>query len=268
MRYGEQINGDGWYRLYVNTAYLSPFSVMNLNQSLHYDYNSTVTYDSTYEYGLGEFLNYNRITWHIIDINDPELWRMLGVKYVYVTDESELPTDYHWTYMYNVNHFMVYRLEEYRPIGFTYSNFRKLSDLRLHKDKSIKGKFLWNDILIIPEEMETLTEDIEKSESVNFELETVFNDNHLYGHIYTEDKQVLFLSIPYSSGWKVMDNDTYLETYKVQGGFLGIVLEPGDHYLTITFTTPGFKAGAIGTIVGAGLWVVLAALDIFRKRVR
>lgn len=266
IRYGEQLNGDSFYRLYVNPDYLAPFSVMNLNQSLHYDYASTVTYDSTYEYDLHDFLGYIDINWHIININDPELLRMLGVKYYYVIDESELPEGYEFTYQFNVNHFMVYKLEDYRPIGYTYSLFRPVSNLKVNKYGKIRGGFFWNDRLIVPDEMDI--QGIEASDSIEFELQDYRNDNYLYGHIYNETKQVLFFSIPYSKGWKVNDNGNYLDVYKVQGGFVGVVLEPGDHYLTLTFTPPGFKIGALCTLAGGGLWVLTLLWDILVSKKR
>ncbi|NLP21491.1 MAG: YfhO family protein [Erysipelotrichaceae bacterium] len=266
ISYYNYIDDDIFYRMYVNPKELLPTSDMNLNQSIKMNFYTTTTYDSTMEPQLKKFNELNGFNWHIINVNDMEALRMLGVKYYIVSDESMLPKGYEWTYYNNINHLMMFKLENYRPIGFTYSKFKKDLNLEYNIEDTIVSHDLdWNNELLVEEDLYELVQDIEPSGSIDFELLEFYNDNHLYGHIKNDVKQVLYFSIPYTKGWRVYDNEIMVDTYKVQGGFIGILLEPGDHYITLQFSPPGFKYGAYSTIIGALGVIVLFVLDLKTK---
>ncbi|MDI9518194.1 MAG: YfhO family protein [Bacillota bacterium] len=266
ISYYNYIDEDIFYRMYVNPEELLPSSALNLNQAIKMNFHTTTTYDTTVEPQLKKFNELNGFNWHIINVNDMEALRMLGVKYYIVSDESMLPKGYEWTYYNNINHLMMFKLENYRPIGFTYSKFKKDLNLEYNIEDTIVSHDLdWNNELLVEEDLYELVQDIKPSESINFELLEFYNDNHLYGHIKNDVKQVLYFSIPYTKGWRVYDNEVMVDTYKVQGGFIGILLEPGDHYITLQFSPPGFKYGAYSTIIGALGVIVLFVLDLKTK---
>ena len=266
ISYYNYIDEDVFYRMYVNPEELLPSSALNLNQAIKMNFHTTTTYDTTVEPQLKKFNELNGFNWHIINVNDMEALRMLGVKYYIVSDESMLPKGYEWTYYNNINHLMMFKLENYRPIGFTYSKFKKDLNLEYNIEDTIVSHDLdWNNELLVEEDLYELVQDIKPSESINFELLEFYNDNHLYGHIKNDVKQVLYFSIPYTKGWRVYDNEVMVDTYKVQGGFIGILLEPGDHYITLQFSPPGFKYGAYSTIIGALGVIVLFVLDLKTK---
>lgn len=250
LNYYKSMDVDKFYRIYVNPDDLLPTSTMNLNQAINLDFNSTMTYDSTIEPNLSLFNKLNGYNWHIVNINNFEALKMLGVKYFIVSDESKLP-DGKFTYYNNVNHLKMYLYEDYMPIGFTYSKFK--TELNLTEDDN--GNIVQHDLdftneLFIDGSLKEKVSDITESERNNFELIEYYNDNQLYGHITNSQKQLLFFSIPYSEGWKVFDNQVKLETYKVQGGFLGVILEEGDHYISLQFTPPWFKYGVYTSLIG------------------
>lgn len=231
---------DRFYRVYVDPDKLMPSSPMNLNQSLHYNYRSTMAYDSTYEQNLNDFLIRNGIDWNRLLIDDPEVLRMLGVKYYYVTDESELPDGYDYTYAYNINHYKVYKQEEYRPIGFTYTKYVDGSTSDID----------WNNVLLLEDELYELIESSSENHSIDFDLVDYRNDNYLYGEITVDQPSILFMSIPYNEGWMALDGDKQIDIHRVQGGFIGVVLEPGEHDLTFIFSSPGYSIGNKLTLVG------------------
>ncbi|MGB4613289.1 MAG: YfhO family protein [Erysipelotrichaceae bacterium] len=266
ISYYNYIDEDVFYRMYVNPEELLPSSALNLNQAIKMNFHTTTTYDTTVEPQLKKFNELNGFNWHIINVNDMEALRMLGVKYYIVSDESMLPKGYEWTYYNNINHLMMFKLENYRPIGFTYSKFKKDLNLEYNIEGTIVSHDLdWNNELLVEEDLYELVQNIEPSGSIDFELLEFYNDNHLYGHIKNDVKQVLYFSIPYTKGWRVYDNEIMVDTYKVQGGFIGILLEPGDHYITLQFSPPGFKYGAYSTIIGALGVIVLFVLDLKTK---
>ena len=55
-----------------------------------------------------------------------------------------------------------------------------------------------------------------------------------------------------------------LTKYKVQGGFIGVILEPGDHYISLRFAPVGLKQGAITSLAGFVLLLGLLIHD-FKK---
>lgn len=266
ISYYASIDEDKFYRMYVNPQELMPTSDLNLNQSIKMHFFTTTTYDTTTEPSLKEFNKLNGYNWHIVNINNIEVLRILGVKYYIVSDESMLPEGYNWTYYNNINHLKMFKLENYRPIGFTYSRFKKDLDIE-YNDESIvvKHDLDWNNELLVEEDLYEKVQDIEENNPINFELLEFYNDNHLYGQIKNDVKQVLYFSIPYSDGWKVYDNDVMVDTYKVQGGFIGIILEPGEHYITLQFTPVGFKYGAYSTIIGVLGMIILMIFDLKSK---
>lgn len=259
ISYFNDIDDDYFYRIYVNPDELLPTSTMNLNQSNNMNYFSTVTYDSTYEYSLSRFLKMNNIDWHIIKIDDIHVHRMLGVKYYYVMEEKDLPIEYNWEYKYNVNHYMVFQMENYRSIGFTYNYYINSDDI------GIEYKPNWNNTLIIPPELYMqLDLNIHESSS-NLEILEISN-NRLVGEIEVNEQQVLFISIPYNEGWEIKDNGVVVDKYNVQGGFIGVKLEKGKHYIEMQFTPPGFKWGVLMTLFGCVLFLIIIANDVFWKK--
>lgn len=255
LAYIKDISNDKFYRISVDGEKLAPFiKDLNLNQSLNYDYKSVTGYDSTYEPNLQVFLEMNGIDWHIMKLTNPEVLKMLGVKYYYVKDENELPEGYDFTYVTDSYNWKVYLFNDYRPLGFTYSLFT-------NNKFEIKDDNKWNSVLFVDNALLDDTSGIQKSDSVNFNVSEYYDDNNIKGHISIQNKQVLFLSIPYNDGWKIKDNGNTVKTYKVQGGFIGIVLEPGDHYIELNFTPPGLKIGCISSLVGAFGLAVLFVID-------
>ena len=267
ITYFKDIDSDKFYRMYVSPNDLMPTSDLNLNQSIKMNFNTTTTYDTTIEPSQKVFNSLNGYDGHIVNINNIDVLRMLGVKYYLVDAEEKLPQGYSWSYYNNINHFKMFKLEEYRPIGFTYSNFKTNLDIEYgEENKVIKHDLNWNDELLVDESLFNLISDIEPSDSINFELIEFYNDNNLYGHIVNDTKQVLFFSIPYNEGWRLTDNDMPLTKYKVQGGFIGVILEPGDHYISLRFAPVGLKQGAITSLAGFVLLLGLLIHDFKKKK--
>jgi len=258
IAYFRDTDEDLFYRIYVNPDGLLPTSSLNLNQSINFNYFSTSTYDSTYEYNLKQFIELNNINWHIIKIDNPDVLRMLGVKYYYVTDVSELPNNYNWTYSYNVNHYEVYEMNEYRSIGFTYSKF-------INENSDI-AQLNWNDTLIVPDDIYNKLININQSESKELNIYE-FSNNRLVGNIDLDSDQVLFLSIPYSTGWNVYVDNQLVNTYKVQGGFIGLELNEGYHDITLQFIPPGFKIGIFTSLFGLLIFCLIIIND-FKKCIK
>lgn len=78
--------------------------------------------------------------------------------------------------------------------------------------------------------------------------------------IAVEQREILFLSVPYSAGWKAWINGEETEILKADYGFSALVLEAGENEICLKYTTPGIRAGAACTLLAViglvvyGVW--------------
>ena len=264
VQYYYDIDETKMFRMYFNSQDFPPTSILNLNQSLHYRYLPTSTYDSTYESSLNGFLDDLKIdtTLPVLELKRPDVLRLLGVKYYAIIDGEELP-EYEpgYSYAFEINHFHIYQLNDFNSLGHTFSHFVKRSDF----EKS--GNVDYQNELIIKDEDYALVEGIHPQEKEQLIVQGHTN-NSLDGYISVNEKCVLFTSLPYSSGWKITDVTRAEEAkvLEVDGGFLGIVLEAGEHQLHYQYTTPGFKAGLAVSALGTLMFVADTILVKRRKK--
>lgn len=88
--------------------------------------------------------------------------------------------------------------------------------------------------------------------------------NTLSANITVTGKQkVLCMTIPYSKGWKAKVDGLDAPLLRVQYGFTDIVLDAGEHTISLRYKTPLFMAGVAAAIAG---WVILVVyLCVSRK---
>ena len=103
---------------------------------------------------------------------------------------------------------------------------------------------------------------------VNALRENVLTDeqittNHLEGTITTDRIKLLCLSIPYSEGWKITVDGKEEELLRTNMMFCGVILEPGEHKIEMTYCTPFIKWGAVLSISGCIIFTILVL--VFRK---
>ncbi len=90
-----------------------------------------------------------------------------------------------------------------------------------------------------------------------------FQDGYVKAEIdVAEDRDILFLSIPYDKGWELLVDGSRQELLGLlDGSFLGARLSPGTHELILRYKPRGRMAGILLTGCGAVLWAVLFAMD-------
>ncbi len=268
VQYEQDMDEDRMFRIYIDSETMMPISSMNKNQSLPLGYMSVATYDSTYEPSLTPFLRDNHFNWHNIQIEDPDLLKLLGVKYLYVREENELPQNLDLEYVKDINEYHIYRLSDYNHIGFTYNqlvaeseiNPQGLSDWDWDENLSQKlDQWEWCEILIVPDEVLSRIGKLPAMERQQLIVQERYA-NGLLGTVENDEETILFISIPYSSGWTAFDNGKKIPVIQVNKGFIGLYLEPGSHTIQLSFTPPGWKAGAFMTAAGillwSGLWLI------------
>ena len=92
--------------------------------------------------------------------------------------------------------------------------------------------------------------------------------NVFYGTVKneSEDRGILCVPLVYEKHWNATIDGTYAKIYKINGGLLGIMIEPGEHSLEITYKN---NTALIGRIVGIIFTIAyLSALFIFTRKRR
>ncbi len=92
-------------------------------------------------------------------------------------------------------------------------------------------------------------------------------DGYLEGTVEADEDQVLFLSVPYDTGWSVTVDGKETEAKKVLNAFMALELSAGSHKIVMRYISPGFYTGLLITGVSLLLFLVLWLFTIrYKKR--
>ncbi|MCL2016619.1 MAG: YfhO family protein [Defluviitaleaceae bacterium] len=81
--------------------------------------------------------------------------------------------------------------------------------------------------------------------------------NRITGEITLPDSRYLFLSIPYSAGWRAYVNGQPAELLQANIAFMALELPAGHHEIELRYRTPGMTLGFILSLVGIAVFVLL-----------
>lgn len=98
----------------------------------------------------------------------------------------------------------------------------------------------------------------------------IMEDGYVRGRVEaSEDKPVLFTSFPLEEGWEAFVDGKEQEICPLlEGGFIGLMLEPGEHEIELRFTAPCSIQGKWLSICGIMLLLVLIVWDLYDKKKR
>ena len=99
---------------------------------------------------------------------------------------------------------------------------------------------------------------------------THFTDNSLEGKALVRGdetgRNLLFLSVPYDEGWTMKVDGKKVKPEIIGDAFLGVRLEDGSHDISLSYVSPGFRAGVIISLVSAVVFILLTASGILLDR--
>ena len=81
--------------------------------------------------------------------------------------------------------------------------------------------------------------------------------NRVTGEITVSGNRYLFLSIPYSRGWRAYVNGEPTPILRANTAFMALELEEGHHYIDLRYRTPGLRAGMGLSVLGFGGFIFL-----------
>ncbi|MCI8992200.1 MAG: YfhO family protein [Eubacterium sp.] len=109
-------------------------------------------------------------------------------------------------------------------------------------------------------EVDLLKEDV--LENLDLHENEAYATNHITGTVHLEKSKYLFLSIPYSSGWKAYVDGEETKIIKANYAFMALELEAGEHEIELRYHTPGLKEG----VFLSGIGIVIAGILAAKKR--
>ena len=259
VQYQRSLDKDVMYRYAIDNSILAPGSILNLNMSLKYDYMGISTYNSYFERANQKFLDFTGNGWHSIELDDPYLYPMLGVKYIMVTRDKpdELPDIYNYEYVYDFNYLDVYSYEGYKGFGFTTNKYDYF--------KNIKESKQFTDTIFIDDN----NYDINK---LNNEYDNIFDildrtNNTLSGSVTANGKGLLYIPIPNNKGWTLRVNEKQQDIISVNGGFIGIEINEGNNNIELRFRPIGLSTGIILSCIGFIIFIIVILLERKNNRV-
>ncbi len=168
----------------------------------------------------------------------------------------------------NMNH------NQYQISQYHYTDTTNKVLFRFGKDQKTQwvrltiqpGKFLIKNIQVSTDDYKVY-KDITSTYKRNSLKEIKFGNNYIQGKYSSNKEAILFLSIPFSSGWKATIDGKKVDTFPVHSAFMGIAAPQGNHAIKLTFTPEGFFPGLIISLISFSLTLFLFIIGRKTKRI-
>jgi uncharacterized membrane protein YfhO len=146
-------------------------------------------------------------------------------------------------------------LDDYRKLGVESKDVALLRSFVIeNSERSDYEDFIRLDLTKLPghnEDRYTLQEyhsDIHNLRRDSLTLQE-HDQNHLKGKIQLNRKKLLFFSIPYDPGWKVKIDGQETDVARVNIGFLGVIIERGEHTVELEYFPRHVASGAVVSVL-------------------
>lgn len=93
---------------------------------------------------------------------------------------------------------------------------------------------------------------------------TSWQDTSIEGSIVAKEDGLMFTSIPYDEGWKILVDGREIQGRKVMEAFLGFDLSAGSHQVSMKYHPPGLDAGAVISLISL-LWILFLSFKDRKK---
>lgn len=124
------------------------------------------------------------------------------------------------------------------------------------------GKFLINDLRVTAMDYEPYNKIINQYQ-INSLNHTKVTNNSVIGEVNANKNSILFLSIPFSNGWKASVDGKKVDTFRVHSVYTGVYIPKGYHHIQLQFVPGGFRAGLIISVLS----LLLLTLIFFGRKV-
>lgn len=96
-----------------------------------------------------------------------------------------------------------------------------------------------------------------------------FEDDYISGKFTAKEDSVLYTSIPYDTGWGVTIDGKAVsedEIVEIGGALMGIKVKKGNHVISLKYEPNGLKAGTIISVACILIFLLLAILQMKKKK--
>lgn len=163
-----------------------------------------------------------------------------------------------YTY-YNDNQVNYYDMWQYNYSSFTISDDQLIDKIII---KGIDEYGYGTMVNLYQEDLNGAYESNFKELTANHFTNVVENGDTIEADItITEQNEIVFTSIPYDRGWSVYVDNTKIDFQKVNLGFIGFKLEPGEYHISFKYEIPLFKAGIIISLASLTLLFFLTYIN-------
>lgn len=210
--------------------------------------------------------------------NRYKLLDLLGVKYL-LSEERINHSQY--KLLDTTNAVFVYQSTTSKPLGFVCRKYKTYDEIATLPATEIDSLALFN-VYIDPKEEEIIRK-YTKTEDLNFDASeqgnnlsptsalqdslilTHFEPSRIKGTVNMNNSGILFLSILYDKGWRLILNGDKVSFYKVHGGFIGIPLAAGVNQIELFFRPPLFDLGIIISLISMIIVLIYAVARLSGK---
>jgi uncharacterized membrane protein YfhO len=275
-----------FYRINKDFSSASDWGWFSYNDAKYQNYYGTASYVSFNQREYIMFLkevgivkNSLEVRWSIGFLQRPLLQIFSSTKYHLTKQTYKSLSGYE--FLSKQGDVSILKLKHNLPLGFTYDTYiphREFSKLPIE----IKDKILLKAVVLDDSDKNTteqlqkylqLLPEIDTAQARTLSLEELSLDvsarkknalalsfhshNILRGSITLDQTKMLFFSIPYDTGWQLNIDGRPAKFYKVNIGFMGVMLEPGEHTIELRYRPPFLIAGIIVSMLGCAVFVSL-----------
>ena len=165
------------------------------------------------------------------------------------------------------------------PIGFAVDSYITLDELKSLPVNQRAIALLDSAVISEDDLTDVIKADLPENKADDIDLEKSVDEyvvDHTYGAVlgftkdghgmkcvtgYDKDTYVYF-SVPYDDGWTATVDNKETQIVK-SGGMMLIKVPAGTHEVVFTYSTPGFKIGALIAIVG---WIAFIGINLLYRR--
>lgn len=243
---------DLMFRIYTPYQIFHYDSVLQLNESMREKYMSTSTYSSVNDPAINRFHSILGLEGRIVELSDENILSMLGVKHFILPKDNKYNTNNKTLTGYMNGEYPIYTIDNYKGFSKTFEKIKNIDEYKRTED--------FNTTLFVDNDYDYSSyKDLHYSKLNIIEK----SENHLIGEIELDSNNILLVPIPNNKGWKILDNGNIIKPINVNGGFIGLPLESGEHTIEMYFKPFLLKEG----LIISGVSILSYALFLIKKRI-
>ena len=123
-----------------------------------------------------------------------------------------------------------------------------------------KGTYTCSSIRIVCQPLERQLSLIEERKDLVIK-DLKFSCNTVEADVSLNDDQILCFAIPYSKGWRAFVDGEEADLFTCNVQYMSLLMEKGDHQISLTYRTPLLKEGFCLSIAGTLIFVALVLRD-------